>query len=219
MGRPAGEARDTRGAILAAALDAFAEKGCLATSVRDIAAAVGIKDASLYNHFASKQALFQAVVEWQLGRLESMLHADRALFSPADDASAYLDPSGERLLQVVEASYRPFFEDGQLQLLRRLLAIDRYVDERCRALFDRLFVGQPVEIQESIFSQAMARGGFAPGDPALMARQFHGPMFMLLCSDVPWDDARRFLAAHLASFSEAHGRCAPDAARCAPDPC
>ena len=36
------------------------EKG---TSVKNIADAVGIKDASLYNHFKSKQEIFDSIVE------------------------------------------------------------------------------------------------------------------------------------------------------------
>ena len=40
--------RDTKGRIVEAAFGLFAERGYHAVSVRDIAAAVGVKDASLY---------------------------------------------------------------------------------------------------------------------------------------------------------------------------
>ena len=45
----------TKEKITEAALTLFAEKGYKGTSVKNIADAVGIKDASLYNHFKSKQ--------------------------------------------------------------------------------------------------------------------------------------------------------------------
>ena len=54
---------DTRQRILAAALALFSEKGYDAVSVGEIAGAVGIKAPSLYNHFPSKQAIFDAIVE------------------------------------------------------------------------------------------------------------------------------------------------------------
>ncbi|MDJ0866855.1 MAG: TetR family transcriptional regulator [Myxococcota bacterium] len=49
--------------ILDAAEALFAQHGFAGTAVRDIAAAVGINAASLYNHFESKQALYEAVLE------------------------------------------------------------------------------------------------------------------------------------------------------------
>ncbi len=54
---------DTRERILDAAEGLFAERGLAGTAVRDIAARVGLSAPSLYNHFASKQALYEAVLE------------------------------------------------------------------------------------------------------------------------------------------------------------
>lgn len=41
----------------------FAKKGYAAVSMRDLAEAAGIKPASLYNHFDSKEALWEAVLD------------------------------------------------------------------------------------------------------------------------------------------------------------
>jgi AcrR family transcriptional regulator len=49
--------------ILDAAETLFAEKGYLATSLGEVADAVGIRPPSLYNHFKNKEALFNAVLE------------------------------------------------------------------------------------------------------------------------------------------------------------
>lgn len=53
----------TRAAISRAALDRFSALGYEGTSMRDIANAVGIRAASLYNHFPSKQDIL-----WELTR-------------------------------------------------------------------------------------------------------------------------------------------------------
>jgi TetR/AcrR family transcriptional regulator len=53
----------TKERILAAAESLFAERGFDGAAVRDIAARSGLNGASLYNHFPSKQALYEAVLE------------------------------------------------------------------------------------------------------------------------------------------------------------
>lgn len=54
--------RDTRTDLLDAAQSRLAEHGYAGTSIRDLAADVGIKESSVYKHFSSKQALLEAVL-------------------------------------------------------------------------------------------------------------------------------------------------------------
>lgn len=58
--RPAVEG--TRGRILLAALDLFATRGFHAASIRDIASHADLGSASLYSHFASKEAILAELV-------------------------------------------------------------------------------------------------------------------------------------------------------------
>jgi AcrR family transcriptional regulator len=55
--------RSTRERVLDASEALFAERGFAATSLGEIADDVGIRTPSLYKHFESKQALYEAVVE------------------------------------------------------------------------------------------------------------------------------------------------------------
>jgi AcrR family transcriptional regulator len=52
----------TRNAILAAAYELFLSQGYSATSMRQIADQAGIVAGSIYNHFASKDEIFQALI-------------------------------------------------------------------------------------------------------------------------------------------------------------
>ena len=54
---------DTKQRILEKSLELFSTKGYDAVSVGEIAKVVGIKAPSLYNHFPSKQAIFDAILE------------------------------------------------------------------------------------------------------------------------------------------------------------
>ena len=54
---------ERRAALLKAAATAFAHKGFAATSMEDVAAEAGVTKLIVYRHFASKEELYEAVLE------------------------------------------------------------------------------------------------------------------------------------------------------------
>jgi AcrR family transcriptional regulator len=62
-----------RAAILAAAAEAFAERGFADTSMDDVAVAAGITRLIVYRHFGSKEDLYAAVLQNVRGRLAEEL--------------------------------------------------------------------------------------------------------------------------------------------------
>ena len=57
---------NTRDRLLEAAVQMFGDRGFEATTMRDLAAAVGVKAPAIYNHFSSKEEILGAAVEWAL---------------------------------------------------------------------------------------------------------------------------------------------------------
>ena len=55
--------RNTKKAVIYHALALFSDRGYDGVSMRDIASAVGIKAASLYNHFKSKEDIFMSIID------------------------------------------------------------------------------------------------------------------------------------------------------------
>lgn len=67
------EARPVREKILAAAVQLFAEFGYHASSMRDIARVTGIQAASIYYHYANKQALLVEIMDTHMRNLNANL--------------------------------------------------------------------------------------------------------------------------------------------------
>ena len=61
---------NTKDKILEKALELFSANGYDSVSVGEIARAVGIKAPSIYNHYPSKQAIFDAIVKETAERYE-----------------------------------------------------------------------------------------------------------------------------------------------------
>lgn len=75
----------TRDRILDEAEARFADRGFAATSMRDIAQGAGLTAASLYNHFAGKEALYEAVLQRGIRPLVDLMR-DLAAREPQPDA-------------------------------------------------------------------------------------------------------------------------------------
>ncbi|HHI76078.1 MAG TPA: TetR/AcrR family transcriptional regulator [Gammaproteobacteria bacterium] len=82
---PPAPPEDTKGRLLATAIDLFSEKGYNGVSVRDIAAAVGLSAPALYNHFPNKKALYQAAVAAAFEGPAQRLLADLQADTPAPE--------------------------------------------------------------------------------------------------------------------------------------
>jgi TetR/AcrR family transcriptional regulator len=105
-------APNRRAQLLESALNVFSEKGFDGATTREIAAAAGVTEAIIFRHFPTKQALYQAVLESELGRpdfqkwlaqaRDSMdRNDDRALFRAIAEAiieSYRSDPRMERVM-------------------------------------------------------------------------------------------------------------------------
>ena len=71
--------------ILDAAEEHFANRGYDGTSLREIATAANIREPGIYNHFAGKQALYEAVLHRALNPMAEALHSHLAQASGLRD--------------------------------------------------------------------------------------------------------------------------------------
>lgn len=62
---------DRRLQLIEVAIDLFAQKGFGGTTTKEIAAAAGVTEAIIFRHFATKQDLYQAILDYKCGSEDS----------------------------------------------------------------------------------------------------------------------------------------------------
>ena len=104
----------TREIILVEAESCFAERGFDATSLNDIAAAVGIRRSSVLHHFPSKEAIYKEVFERALAAW--IVRVDEVTSSPAT--------GWPKVDQVLTAGFTFFMENPEFVRIARREALD-----------------------------------------------------------------------------------------------
>jgi 23S rRNA (cytidine1920-2'-O)/16S rRNA (cytidine1409-2'-O)-methyltransferase len=174
-GRKAGEAAETRDAILRAARDLFTEKGFADATLDEVAARSAVTKGAVYHHFADKHRLFRDVFAQLEGELDAVAReaAAGAASRPRDaflaGCRAYLDfarrPDYARIAladapSVLGAEGRAL--DNQLGLptieaaMKALMAIGRIEVRPVKPLALVLFGG----LNEAGFALAREESGF-----------------------------------------------------------
>jgi AcrR family transcriptional regulator len=120
----------TRQAILDAALDLFAEKGYFGTSLRDVAAVVGVRESALYNYFPGKDALFDALLtahqdskRERLAPLEAEAGADARAFLEQlaiTTLDGFQDPREQKLFRILMSDGIRLAKVGRINLYERM---------------------------------------------------------------------------------------------------
>lgn len=200
-GRPRkADAGDTRAVLQRAALRLFARNGYAGTSIRAIAREVGLSESVLYAHFASKQAIFEAVLA-ELGPRRSV-----AVVAGVDPADADRDPPGY-LRELVRAFLAEW--DGQdARLLISLMTRDGLLHSP--ALREALTAMRTATA--GLFERWIAAGLIPEhlGSPGDLALTFTGPIGLVrvlhLHADAEDDEraaARAEILRHVDTFTRA----------------
>lgn len=196
----------TKEKIVEIALELFSQRGYDGVSVRDIAQAVGIRESSLYNHFKNKRAIFDSIVDLCVQQSEAYFRQSALPFAAGDDASVYQGIGIEQLQELIERTFRFFFDDPWNARFRRLLLLSQYADPRCRDIYRQLYRDRCIQVQAYIFAALMDTGEIRREDPAAVAAEFHGPMFMLIHTCDSFAEAQAAIRTHVEQFRKNYER-------------
>lgn len=159
----------TKDKILKVALKLFATKGYKATTVRDIAGTMGMKQSALYNHFKNKDEILETLVS------ELTSSAIVTIFN--DKEPSELHKQGKSLLMSIATTFKLIGFDGQNEALLKLLMQEIYRNERIREIYNEYFYQENVKKLSSIFFMMMQEEIIQSSDPLLLANEFFSPLF------------------------------------------
>jgi AcrR family transcriptional regulator len=172
MGPPKVDTADAHTRILDAAVEQLRRHGPAKTGVVDVARALGISHAAVYRHFASKDALFDAVAGRWLATVS------RPLAEIADRRGKASKRLEEWLTTLMAIKRRKVTEDPEL------FATYHAVAEAARNVVSA-HVGELRDQLRRIIADGAAAGEFKVADPAVAAAavldataRFHHPHFV-----------------------------------------
>ena len=173
----------TKEKILDAALVSFAENGYKGTNLRDLAAGLGLSKSALYKHYASKEDIWNAVLD----RMESYYVAR---FGSPEQAPPAPKSCGE-LLTMTLRMLDFTMHDERVILTRRLLLTEQFRDDRARHFATLHFLTGTKDIYARIFAEMMRSGLLKSGNPDMLAFLFTSPITALIhyCDREPEKEA------------------------------
>ena len=172
---------DTKQRILDKALELFSTQGYDSVSVGEIAKAVGIKAPSLYNHFPSKQAIFDAIMEFTAAQYEAdtdqiNIHVQNA----AQDIPVFTEITADVLFEKVRQIFEYSLHNETISRFRRMMTIEQFRSPELAALYSKRYVERVLDYHAGIFRALIAAGEITAEDPDTLAMLYVSPVLTLI---------------------------------------
>ena len=199
----------TKQKILEAALELFSVQGYEATSISQLAEAVGIRKASLYSHFENKQAILDALIQTTLEQ-----YAQHSIFTKADwdDPDFTRDKENltpEAAAQMFMGQIRYILHDPQISRARKMLTIEQFQNPQMAQLQTRQNYTDVMRYFTGLVRFLIRQGRLADSDPDITAAQLCLPVsvWINLCDREPEreEEVMGLIKRHIRQFFEMYG--------------
>ena len=194
----------TKQEILDAALNLFSVQGYEATSISQLAEAVGIRKASLYSHFENKQAILDALIQTTIGEYEK-----HSIFANADwDDPVFTkdkeNMTAETAVELLRGQVRYILHDPQISRARKMLTIEQFRNPQMAALQTKQNYADVMQYCTGLVRFLIRQGRLADSDPEIMAAQLCLPIsvWLGLCDREPEreHDVMQLIERHIQRF-------------------
>jgi AcrR family transcriptional regulator len=183
------KSEERRADILRTAIHLFAGKGFRGTTTRELAAAAGVTEPVLYQHFPSKKDLYAAIIEAKAGSAPSHAAELRALAASGNDEQ-FLTALGELIL-------RRYQDDPELSRLLLFSSLENH--ELSDLFFERVYEGF-YKLVTGYIRRRGREGAFRKVNAEIAARSvlgmitYHGHMALLFPGRFTLENVERLAA-------------------------
>lgn len=175
---------NTKQEILEASLELFSVQGFEATSISQIADAVGIRKASLYSHFESKQEILDTLVKQVLQQ-----YGQHSIFARAnwEEDAASLPVTEDAAVNMIQGQLRYILHDATIQRARKMLVIAQFQNSELAALQTKQNYTDVLAYFTGLIQCLIRKGVLSDHDPQIMAAQLCLPIsvWLSLCDREP----------------------------------
>ena len=175
---------NTKQEILKASLEPFSVQGFEATSISQIADAVGIRKASLYSHFVSKQAILDAIVKEVLEQ-----YGKHSIFARAnwEKDAGNLPLTADEAVGMIQGQIRYILHDPAISRSRKMLVIEQFQNPSLAKLQTKQNYEDVLHYFTGFVGMLIRQGMLAEDDPEIMAAQLCLPIsvWINLCDREP----------------------------------
>ena len=201
---------NTKQEILNAALDLFSVRGYEATSISQIADAVGIRKASLYSHFENKQAILDAIVKDVLEQ-----YAEHSIFALADwDDPDFTkdkqDMTPDAAVQMIHGQIRYILHDPSISRARKMLMIEQFQNPELAKLQTKQNYTDVLRYFTGLVGFLIRQGALTEDNPEIMAAQLCLPItvWINLCDREPKreQEVMELVERHIRQFFRLYAR-------------
>ena len=200
------ERGNTKQEILEASLELFSVQGFEATSISQIASAVGIRKASLYSHFENKQAILDALVKDVLEQ-----YVEHSIFAKADwdqDEAAEDKPAltPDAAAQMILGQVRYILHDPHISRARKMLVMEQFQNAELAKLQTKQNYTDVMRYFTGLVKCLIRSGVLIGDDSEIMAAQLCLPIsvWINLCDREPnrEPEVMELVSRHIRQFFE-----------------
>ncbi|MDD6703463.1 MAG: TetR/AcrR family transcriptional regulator [Clostridiaceae bacterium] len=198
---------NTKQEILDASLELFSVHGFEATSISQIADAVGIRKASLYSHFENKQSILDTLVKDVLEQ-----YTEHSIFARADweKSDVSLPLNSDEAANMIQNQIRYILHDPYVSKARKMLVIEQFQNPELAKLQTKQNYSDVMQYCTGLINQLISRGVLAEYDPEIMAAQLGLPVsvWINLCDREPEreQEIMELVEKHVRQFFEVFGK-------------
>jgi AcrR family transcriptional regulator len=178
----AGEER--RSQILAVAVSLFSDRGFRGTTTKEIAQAAGVSEAMVFRHFANKEELYAAILDYKVCSGEK--------FDPNQLAADAIGRKDDRAVfeSLALEALNHYEKDPEFQRLLLHSALEKH---QLAQIFFNEFVRPVYEFLGRYIRERQRDGAFVEVDPTIVVRCFLGMVLHHSLNNNLWDPDRHLL--------------------------